>query len=282
MKLWLTALIALLLLNGCSNMINSASRGMADNLNQAILNQNDPETVRQGVPAYLIMIDSFIQGSPQDADLLSAGSKLYGAYAGSFVNAPERAQRLSDRSLEYADRAFCITLPDHCDIREERAEAFNQRLKTIPAEQVDVLYTLGTAWAGWIQTRTDDWDAIGELPKIRAIMEYVLALDETHDQGGPHLYLGVLNSLLPPAMGGKPEVARQHFERAIELSDGSNLMAKTLYAQYYARLLFDQELHDRLLSEVISADPESPGKTLANVLAQQKARELLAESAEFF
>jgi hypothetical protein len=282
MKLWLTALIALLLLSGCSNMINSASRGMADNLNQAILNQNDPETVRQGVPAYLIMIDSFIQGSPDDADLLSAGSNLYGAYAGSFVNAPERAQRLSDRSLDYAGRAFCITLPDHCGIRTERAEAFKLRLQTIPADEVDALYTLGTAWAGWVQTRTDDWDAIAELPKIRAIMEYVLILDETHDQGGPHLYLGVLNSLLPPAMGGKPEVARQHFERAIELSEGQNLMAKTLYAQYYARLLFDQELHDRQLNEVISADPESPGKTLANVLAQQKARELLAESSEFF
>jgi hypothetical protein len=59
-------------------------------------------------------------------------------------------------------------------------------------------------------------------------------------------------------------------------------MAKTLYARYFARLLFEQELHDRLLREVIAADPRSPGRTLINVLAQQQAQELLRTSADYF
>ncbi len=57
------------------------------------------------------------------------------------------------------------------------------------------------------------------------------------------------------------------------MSDGRNLMAKVLLAEDYARLVFDADLHDRLCREVIDADPVVPGLTLANTLAQEKARE---------
>jgi hypothetical protein len=55
-----------------------------------------------------------------------------------------------------------------------------------------------------------------------------------------------------------------------------------LYAQQYARLLFEQELHDRLLMEVLQANPKAEGLTLMNQLAKQQAEILLAESAEYF
>ena len=44
--------------------------------------------------------------------------------------------------------------------------------------------------------------------------------------------------------------------------------------------MFNKELHDRLLNEVIAADPNHPGLTLSNTLAQEKARVLLNE--EYF
>jgi len=83
-------------------------------------------------------------------------------------------------------------------------------------------------------------------------------------------------------MGGKPEIGREHFERAIALSKGKNLLCKVLFAKQYARLVFDRELHDRLLEDVLAADPEARGFTLTNVLAQQQARILLAESDDYF
>jgi len=36
-------------------------------------------------------------------------------------------------------------------------------------------------------------------------MERVVELDETYEHGSAHLYLGVMTTLLPPALGGKPE-----------------------------------------------------------------------------
>jgi hypothetical protein len=59
-------------------------------------------------------------------------------------------------------------------------------------------------------------------------------------------------------------------------------MAKVLYAQQYARLLFEQELHDRLLTEVLQANAKAEGLTLMNQFAKQQAEILLAESAEYF
>ena len=59
-------------------------------------------------------------------------------------------------------------------------------------------------------------------------------------------------------------------------------MVKVFMADQYARLVFNQALYDRLLQEVIDANPVAPGYTLSNTLAQERARELLAESNEYF
>ena len=53
-------------------------------------------------------------------------------------------------------------------------------------------------------------------------------------------------------------------------------------AEHYARLLFDQELHDRLLAEVLAADPREPGFTLMNVLAQERAKALVESGKDYF
>ena len=54
------------------------------------------------------------------------------------------------------------------------------------------------------------------------------------------------------------------------------------YARRYARMVFDQQLHDRLLMEVLEAPVSAPGLTLFNVLAQREAAELLKSSEEYF
>jgi hypothetical protein len=147
---------------------------------------------------------------------------------------------------------------------------------------VRALYSLGGAWAAWIQAHSEDYAAIADIPKVEALLQRVVQLDASHDRGLPWVYLGVLTSLRPAAVGGKPEAGRAAFERAIAESGGRNLFAKTLFARYYARLVFDQELHDRLLGEVLAADARAPGFTLINTLAQQQARELLATSKDYF
>ncbi|NDY43244.1 hypothetical protein G3N55_10375 [Dissulfurirhabdus thermomarina] len=263
-------------------MVDRATSRLAADLTEAIRNQDDPETVRQGGPAYLLLVDALIAGSPDNEELLSAGASLYGAYAGFFVDDPARARRLAGKALGYGARALCRRRAAACALRGLPFDAFRSALDGFGRGDVPALFGLATAWTGWIQANANDWNAVAELPKVQALLRRILELDEGYRAGEAHLYLGALLALRPPALGGRPEAARRHFERAIALSGGRNLMAKVLYAERYARMVFDKALHDRLLREVLAADPSAPGLTLTNTLAQERARRLLAESDAYF
>ncbi|GAB4279583.1 MAG: hypothetical protein Kow0092_35360 [Deferrisomatales bacterium] len=270
------------LLCGCAALLSSATGRLAADFARGVLNQDDLETVRDGAPAYLLMIDGLVEGDPDDPELLLTGAKIYGAYASAFVDDPVRARRLALKAKEYALRAACARGSPLCEAADQPFEVFEAAAAAVPRRDVDVLYGLAAAWAGWIQASPGDYDALADLPKIEALMRQAVTLDETYDHGGAHLYLGVLAALRPPQLGGRPQEARAHFERVISLSAGRHLMAKVLYAQHYARLVFDRELHDRLLEEVLEAEPRQPGLTLSNVLAQRKAAALLADSETYF
>jgi hypothetical protein len=62
---------------GCASYVSSATTRMAHNLSAAVLNQTDPETVRQGAPAYLLLVDSLIGDDPENGAILQAGARLY-------------------------------------------------------------------------------------------------------------------------------------------------------------------------------------------------------------
>lgn len=278
----LFALAALLALGGCSSFVTSAAERLAQRLGAAILDQNDPKTVQDGAPAYLLLIDGLIDDDPENTGLLLSGARLYTAYASVFVQEPERARRLSTRARGYAQRALCRRHAARCDLHTRVHAEYVAALAAFEPADAALLYTYATSWAAWIQAHAGDPVAVADVPKVEAVMRRVVELDETHDRGSAHAYLGVLASLLPPALGGRPEEARAHFERAIEIAQGRNLSAKVLFAERYARALFKRELHDRLLGEVLKAPPEEPGLTLMNVLAQQKAQALLATAEQYF
>jgi hypothetical protein len=267
-----------LVLAGCV----SPTQSLMARLGEAVLNQDDPQTVAQGAPAYLLLIDGLIADDPANVSLLLAGARLYSAYAGAFADEPERAQRLTARARGYAERAMCANSEAACTLPKSSYDELTRRLPDFSKDHAELLYVYAVAWAGWIQVRAGDWNAIAELPKLKATLERVVALDPAHDKGGAQLSMGVLESLLPAAAGGRPDVARGYFERALEMSGGRNLMVKVLYAERYARPQFDRELHDRLLKEVMAADAQVPDLTLTNTLAKRRAAQLLASADQYF
>ena len=267
-------------LASCATVTSSVTSGLATDLADAIMNSADVETIREGVPAYLIMIDSFLRSSPNDQSLLLAAASLNGAF--SALTDESRTKLLTDKSLRYALRASCANDVTLCGLRTIEFNQFKARIDSIKPSQVEVVYSTGVAWTGWIQAHSDDWNAIAELARVKYLMARVLTLDERWAQGGAHLYMGGLETILPAAMGGKPEIGREHFERAIEIASGAYLMSKVIYAEQYAKLTFNKLLYEQLLNEVLSSDPVKEGMTLTNVMAQQRARALLAEADDYF
>lgn len=277
----LLAAIALSI-SACSSIISSASNRLADNVTKGLLSQDDPDIARLGTPAYLVLIDGFIENDPDDAAMLSAGSELYSAYAGAFVKDNTRSKRLTQKAFDYGRRALCLQQSNTCNMDRLPHTEFVSVIHSIDKDHVGALYSYAMSWIGWIQAHRENLSAVANLPKAQSALEHVLTLDESFKQGGAHLYLGVLHSLIPPSLGGKPEIAKAHFERALEFSEGRNQMVRLLYAEHYARMLFKRDLHDELLKVVLKADPHQTGYTLSNVLAQERAQALLDSADDFF
>ena len=272
----------MLSMTACGQLIANAKKEFAQDLSATILEFDDPETIKKGVPAYLILISSMIKGDPENPALLESGAQLYGAYALSFTDSDISKKTLTKRAFSYASHAICLRDSNFCDIKDISYFEFEKRLDAVDKVQAESLFIFVSSWAGFIEANSADWNAVAELPKVKAGIQRVIDIDETVSNGDAHLYMAVMESLLPPALGGKPELAKKHFDRAIEVSHGENLMAKVLYAQKYARLLFDRELHDNLLQQVIDADIDPQQQTLINALAKQKAAKLLLEADDYF
>jgi len=273
---------AVVVLGACSAIVSSTTGRMADSVAGALADHNDPETVRQAAPAYLVLLDGMIAEDPDNAELLAAGAELYSTYAGAFVDDPERAARLARTGRDYGWRGLCLQHRPSCGTWSAPFGEFEAAVRTVEMKDVPAAFACAGAWAAWISANRGDWTAVADKARVDALIRRVIELDPSYRDGAPYLYLGVLETLLPAALGGRPEEGRRHFERAVELSGGRNLMAKVLLASEYARLTFDRELHDRLCREVLEASPEAPGLTLSNALAQERARRLLETSGEFF
>jgi len=262
--------------------MQSAANDMAANLSAAIMNQDDPATVRDGAPAYLLMLDSFVEGSPDDATMLSAAAELYAAYGVLFVADDQRANRLTTRALAYGQRSVCASNRSACGIENLSFREFKNILDKLDRKDAPSLFTLGLSWIAYIKVHSNDWGALTKLPRVEATLERVQALDKRYKAVQVEHFLAVLKTIRPPALGGDFEAGKAHYERALALSGGQDLSINVDYARYYARTLYDRELHDRLLNDVMSAEPDQDGYTLLNTLAQRDAQELLDTADDYF
>lgn len=274
--------VACCLLAGCASIAGNAAGGLADNLGSAIRNQNDPETVRAGAPAFLLLMDSLLEDNADNAELLGAAANFYAFYAIVFVAEPSRVMVLTERARDYGNRALCARDESTCGWRRLGHDEFVAVLGRLDRKDVPAMYSFALSELAYLRAHPDDFEALAELPNIEAALERLIALDGSYERGSAHVFLGILGTLLPPSLGGRPEKAREHFEHAIEFSGGRDLGVKVEFARSYARLLYDRELHDRLLNEVLEGDPNVPGLVLSNTLAKAEARRLLDSADEYF
>lgn len=283
---WTLALLCLaLLVTGCGGLVQQATAPLIDGLTTAIQKQNDPQTVRDGAPAYLLLADGLAEKSPDDPQTLATAARLYSAYVSAFVldEDPARALRLSLRARDYAFRAAALVKPKFGALHDKPFEEFAPLADEFQAGDQEWLYLVISTWVGVIQADKGNWDRLAEIAKVKLLTERLLILEEGYYYGAGHLLLGVLAGILPPALGGKPDDAKAHFERAIELSEGKFLLAFVYYAQSYAKVVYDRELYEKLLRRVLDTPADvAPELTLVNTLARRQAETLLAEAETIF
>ena len=274
--------VAACLMSGCAIVVSSAASGLTDSISDSVLNQDDPETAKAALPTFMVLIDGMIRDNPQDPSLLASGATLYASYGAIFADEEERASRLTRRARQYALDAMCESYTPACDWPGATYDEFVATLADIGPKQAEYLYTYGFASLAFLRAHASDWNSLAELPQMEALFDRYMDISGDEVNSAVYTYMGILLTLRPPALGGEPERAREYFEKAIELTDGRDLGVKVEYARGYAKLLYERELHDRLLNEVLAADPYYDGYTLSNVLAKEQAEVLLAEADDYF
>lgn len=282
-----TVVVAMLIatsqfLAGCSYFVSNAASSFGENLTSAIMNQDDPELVRAGMPSYILLLDSFLQGEEDNPAILGSAATMYASYGAVFANEPERAKRLTMRARDYAEQAMCQTYSGACDWRGMPYDEFIASLGGVAADNADALYTYGFAYLAYIQAHSDDWDALAELPQAEAVMQHYIAISGDSAESSAHNYLGILMTIRPPALGGKQQEAWVEFDKAITKSRGLDLSPKVEMLKGIARMLYDRDLNDQLCSEILDANPYADGFTLTNVMAQEEAAVLCAEADDYF
>ncbi len=263
---------------GCGKIIIHYTRPLFDDINRSFMQQQDVVLAEQGIPAFLLILDGMIEHSPEDKSLLLSGAKAYSSYTTAFVGGkdPERNKILAEKAKEYALRAFSLHDKKFAKARDKPHSDFVTYLHSFGEKDIPYLYYAATCWAVWIQANSESWDAIADLPKVQSLIERVIELDENFYYGASHAFMGVLLTIRPPSLGGKPEEARKHFERALELGQAKFLPTYVMYAKHYAKLVYEEKLFYNLLEKVLDSPVDEVSELiLINTLAKQQAGDLI-------
>lgn len=284
----LVVILPLVVLCGCSSLktkiMLSNLKPIRQNMKVAVNRNSDIEMVKQAMPAALIQLDGFIEMAPDNKELLVAGAESYSGYAFAFVEDedPVRAAKLYRKARDYALRALKQN-DEFNDAFDKQLGDYEAAVATFEKEDAPALFYAANTWFKWITYNLEDPETLMDIPRAEALMFRVLEVDENFQYGTPHAMVGAYYAARSKTLGGQPEKAKEHFQRAFEISDSKFLVFHLLYARFYTVQIQDEELFAETLNGVINA-PENllPEKNLANEIARKKARTLLAKKDEFF
>lgn len=274
------AVLVFLLSSGCTSLVVNP---LLDPLALSLQKQTDLELLRDGAPSLLLLLDGLIASDPENERLLITATKAYGAYATTLYEdgKTERAVNMSTKARDYGIRLIS-QLPGLGKINGQTLAEIEQALARISPSQAGSLFWGAYGWAIWIQYQDGTPAAMADLPTVERIMLRVVALDESYYYGGAHIFLGSYYGSRPQIYGGKPEVSRDHFEKALRLNNRKFLLTHVAYAQTYARMMFDRELYLKLLTEVAEQPLTDSDMASSNKLAKVMAEKLIVQVDEFF
>ncbi len=272
--------------SGCALLRKGAAKlvsPMATELSDGFMRQNDVDLVREGAPAFLLMLDALAEAHPDKPAVLIAAAEAQMAYAMSFVDPSqkERSKTMFLKAKTYGLRALSRNKRFAC-AQDGPCDDFARSLSGFRKQDAEALLTTATAWAMWIIASSDSPAAMGDMTKVLEMMKRVHVLDPGIRQGGVDLFYGIYYTVLPLGGGRDLEKARRHFERSIEIGGPGYLLNRVTFAEFYARYAFDQELFERTLNDVIAAEPDVPEFTLMNSVAKMRARALLGQMDDLF
>jgi predicted anti-sigma-YlaC factor YlaD len=296
--LCLALLLGSLMVSGCSLQRFAANR-LGDALasgSSVYATDNDPELVGAALPFGLKTIESLLLQSPHHRGLLLAATSGFTQYSYAFVQTRadfaedsdlarakelrEEADSLYRRALDYGLRGLEEVQPGMRTMLKSNPDAALARFR---AADVPLLYWTAIAWGAAISLNKTDTELGAGLPQVEALMIRARALDEGYAGGAIYDFFIVYEGGRPTAAGGSVERARANLERALQLSKGLRAAPLVSFAETVDVGLQNRAEFIKLLNQALAIDVNAlPEQRLANIIAQRRARWLLARMDRLF
>jgi len=284
-------------LSGCSIKMMAINK-LGDALSEgtsSFATDDDPELIAGAVPFALKTIESLIEQSPKHRGLLTAAASGFTQYAYAFVQMEAdyteaqdfdrasaqrvRAKKLFLRARDYGLRSFEVEFP-----------GFRERLKADPdaalaktaKKHVPQLYYTAAAWgAAFAIDKADSSLSVDQI-YIEKLMQRALALDEAWELGSLHDFFITWEGGRS-SVGGSLEKAKQHFDRAVALSDGRRASPYVTWAEVISVGAQNKKQFQEMLNQALAIDVnKAPAQRLANLIGQKRAKWLLSRTDELF
>ena len=257
----------------------------------------DPDLVAAAIPFGLKLYEGLLAESPKHTGLLLAAASGFTEYAYAFVDLPaeqakeesvdkanaleERARKLYLRAHGYAMRGLEVKYPGFGAALDNDADT---ALKRVRKADVPLLYWSAASLGLAISTSKGSPEMIAQLPLVETMVNRIVQLDETFDNGAVPEFLITLESAKSGVKLEDMEAAmRKHFDRAIEISKGRRAGTYVSFAENADEPAQNGAEFKSMLEKALAIDVDAdPSTRLANVIAQRRARWLLAHQSELF
>ena len=277
--------VAVFLFEGCIQTIALHSMGgILDNGLAAFNEESDLQLAHEALGSNLKLIEAMIKSDPENTRFLLFAAQGYNSYALAFCedDSVERARVFYLRAKEYGMRIL-MKNKKFKEAMDGDISAFREAVNTFDKDDVPAMFWTAFSWGSYVNITRTDVAGLADLSKVQALIEFVAEKNPSFYYGGAYLFLGVIEGTTPRSLGGNPDKAKEYFEKCLAVNGGKFLMTQLYYARAYAVTTMNQPLFESLLKQVEDASVDDvPEIRLANVIAKQKARKLLAQESELF
>lgn len=301
----LTALLLAFMLTACSThkmTVRAVSDVMATGV-AAYEKDDDLDLVEQALPANIKLLEALLESDPQNRQLLVLLARLYASYSFAFLDGWIEAVELIDmppetggssisetkktavryyrKGNEYALRALEIR---HPAARGQLADPSNAGsfIRSLDREEMPALFWYGFTLSADINYNRDSISTVGQGHLVEKAMQRVIEVDEAYFYGGAHLVLLAYYGSRSPLMGGKPELAIEHYRRLEEMNGKGFYLADVYYARFVLYQQQDRPQFTAVLNRILKEPATEERFRLYNRIAVDRAQIYLNAADRLF
>ncbi len=269
--------------------------------------ESDYELARQAIPGSLKTVEGFwVAGPPESARIrferiLTEGYCQYGTAfveddweVAKFKQDVEMVEYHNARSTNIFTRCLNFALRGLGESWQKGIFGDTDNIRKLIAgtgkdKRFHLLFA-GQALGSLINHNLTRVEMIAHLSTVQGMMERIIEIDAKSGAPSdkahaalPHIALGMIHSAKAKSMGGDPKAAIAEFEKALAITEGKFLLARTLMAYRVGLQTNDRKFfHDHLVKVLETPPSVWPEQRLANEVAHRRARRYLSHEKDLF